>query len=219
MGFSRLPNPTDREIMDKWFDEMGCSLAEVLDACKAAGGMREPHLRYVNKVIENRILEKGGVNTRAEQAGKTVSRDAPLTQAPASEESAKVSRKVLRDYYEHIRKVDESRYKARVAEVTGKVSAIKDIFSEETQINSVVITMKPGPESREKRQRMRDKRQELADRKRQLLAENGYPEDYLDKKYRCSICRDTGYTDEGRVCTCAKERAEEAYRWIQKRNQ
>ena len=51
MGFNRLPNPSDREIMDKWFDEMGCSLAEVLDACKAAGGMREPNLRYVNKVI------------------------------------------------------------------------------------------------------------------------------------------------------------------------
>ena len=219
LGFSRLPNPADREIMDKWFDEMGCSLEEALDACKAAGGMREPHLRYVSKVIENRMLEKGGVNTRAGQTRQGGSPDAPLTQTPAPEETAKVSRKVLRDYYDHIRNTDESRNKARIAEVTAKIPAIRDIFSEETQLNTAVITMKPGPETREKRQKMRDRRQELADRKRELLAENGYPEDYLDRKFRCSACRDTGYTDEGRVCTCAKARAEEAYQWIQKRNQ
>ena len=33
LGFNRLPAPIDREIMDRWFDQMNCSLAEVLDAC------------------------------------------------------------------------------------------------------------------------------------------------------------------------------------------
>ena len=215
MGFNRLPNPSDREIMDKWFDEMGCSLAEVLDACKAAGGMREPNLRYVNKVIENRILEKGGVNTRTADQRQTA---APSAAAPP-EETAKVSRKVLRDYYEYIRNEEESRYKARFAEVTGAVPAIKDIFSEETRLNSIVITMTPGPDAKEKRAQFKERRLELEEEKKSLLKQNGYPEDYLQRKYRCNICRDTGYTDEGRVCTCAKERAEEAYKWIQKRNQ
>ena len=218
MGFNRLPNPSDREIMDKWFDEMGCSLAEVLDACKAAGGMREPNLRYVNKVIENRILEKGGVNTRA-----AVQRQAAVPSSAAaaqqSEETAKVSRIVLRDYYEYIRNEEESRYKARFAEVTGAVPAIKDIFSEETRLNSIVITMTPGPDAKEKRAQFKERRLELEEEKKSLLKQNGYPEDYLQRKYRCNICRDTGYTDEGKVCTCAKERAEEAYKWIQKRNQ
>jgi DNA replication protein DnaD len=106
LGFNRLPNPSDREIMDRWFDEKGCSLQEVLDACKAAGGMREPHLRYVNKVIENRILEKGGVNTRAEQIRKTAVQSQQPVQA--AEETAKVSRKVLRDYYEYIRNEEDN---------------------------------------------------------------------------------------------------------------
>ena len=208
-------NDADREIMDKWFDEMGCSLADVLDACKAAGGMREPHLRYVNKVIENRILEKGGVNTRTADQRQTA---APSAAAPP-EETAKVSRKVLRDYYEYIRNEEESRYKARLAEVTGAVPARQDIFSAETRLNSMVITMNPGPDAREKRAQLKEKRYELEEEKKALLKQNGYPEDYLQRKYRCNVCRDSGYTDEGRVCTCAKDRAEEAYKWIQKRNQ
>ena len=121
--------------------------------CQHPDWLWRPHLRYVSKVIENRMLEKGGVNTRAGQARQSSSPDASLTQAPAPEETAKVSRKVLKDYYDYIRKTDEGRYKARIAEVTGKVPAVKDIFSEETQINAAVITLRPGPESREKRQK------------------------------------------------------------------
>ncbi len=215
LGFNRLPNPADREIMDKWFDDMGCTLAEALDACKAAGGMREPHLKYVSKVIENRMLEKGGINTRAVRADSAGNSSA----ASASEDSAKVSRKVLKDYYEHIRRSDEASRRARIAEVTGRLPEMRDLFSEETRLNSAVVSMKPGPEARDNRQRLRESRKELEEQKKELLRKNGYPEDYLDKKFRCGICRDTGYTDEGRVCTCAKERAEEAYKWIQKRNQ
>ena len=219
LGFSRLPNPSDREIMDRWFDVLGCSLADVLNACKAAGGMREPNLRYVNKVIENRILEKGGVNTRTAEKARNAAQDAPVTQPAAPEEMAKVSRKVLRDYYEYIRNEEDAAHRNRVAEVTAALPSMNDIFTAEARLNSAVITMKPGPDAKEKRQQLKIRRQELEESKKELLTSSGYPEDYLERKYRCSICRDTGYTDEGRVCTCAKERAEEAYKWIQKRNQ
>ena len=47
----------------------------------------------------------------------------------------------------------------------------------------------------------------------QLLAENGFPAGYLNRKYRCDICKDTGYTDEGMVCSCCRQRAAEAYDW------
>ena len=216
LGFSRLPNPSDREIMDRWFDELGCSLQDVLDACKAAGGMREPHLRYINKVIENRILEKGGINTRPAQSGQTRQPAQARTGSADrdSSDGARVSRKVLRDYYEYIRTEEEKAHKARLSEITDRIPQFREIFSEETKLNSMVITMKPGPDAKEKRQKVRDRRQELEEEKRSLLTGSGYPEDYLERKYRCSICRDTGYTDEGRVCTCAKERAEEAYEWI-----
>ncbi len=42
-------------------------------------------------------------------------------------------------------------------------------------------------------------------RKRQLIAEAGYPDDYLDPPYVCSDCRDTGYID-GRKCHCLAQK-------------
>ena len=218
LGFNRQTTPADREIMDRWFDEMGCSLSEVLDACKAAGGMREPHLRYVNKVLENRQLEKGGINTRPLRNGRqSYGQETQVqTAAPAPEETARVSRKVLRDYYEYIRNEEEQQHRDRITEVTNRIPEFKEIFSAETQVNSQMIALKPGSDMKFKRAALRDKRDELTDRKKVLLAENGYPEDYLDRKYRCAVCRDTGYTDEGMICTCARERAEEAYEWIRK---
>lgn len=39
---------------------------------------------------------------------------------------------------------------------------------------------------------------------RKLLAENGYPEDYLDIHYTCDMCNDTGYCD-GSYCDCLKK--------------
>ena len=166
-----------------------------------------------------RILEKGGVNTRAADPSRGRSQAEYVTQPPAAEETAKVSRKVLKDYYDYIRKEEEGAFRARVAEAAEAIPALEDIFTREAGLNSAVVTMRPGPDAREKRQQLKEKRVELEERKKELLTHNGYPADYLERKYRCRICRDTGYTDEGRVCTCAKERAEEAYKWIQKRNQ
>ncbi len=37
-----------------------------------------------------------------------------------------------------------------------------------------------------------------------LLAENGYPDDYLDTPYTCAKCNDTGFVN-GYVCSCRKE--------------
>lgn len=39
---------------------------------------------------------------------------------------------------------------------------------------------------------------------RQLLADNGYPEDYLDIHYHCPHCQDTGYSG-GTICECLKK--------------
>ena len=41
-----------------------------------------------------------------------------------------------------------------------------------------------------------------AERER-LLVQNGYPSDYIDPKYECPICNDSGYTDD-RMCECLR---------------
>ncbi len=209
LGFNRLPAPIDREIMDRWFDELGCSLAEVLDACSAAAGIREPNLKYVNKVIENRRLEKGGINTRLPKD----SSGNGSAESSAAGEGSPVSRKVLADYYEYIRDKDEKEREARIMEVLRKVPGMKAVFEAESNVNSKMLSLRPGADNLDARQRLRAERISIEERRKQLLAENGFPGDYLTRKYRCSICRDTGYTDEGMVCSCCRERAAEAYRW------
>ncbi|MBE6041925.1 MAG: DnaD domain protein, partial [Clostridiales bacterium] len=218
LGFNRPSNPSDREMMDKWFDEMGFSIGEVLDACKAAAGLRDPNLRYVNRVLENKVLERGGVNTRAEtsvssyrsaQDRKTDSQSQTARSTADESGLARVSRKVLKDYYEYLREEEERNYYARIDEINLRIPEMRDIYTAVNELNRKVISLAPGPDSKENRRRMREKRQDLEDRKRELLVRSGYPEDYLDRKYRCNKCRDTGYTDEGKICTCCRARAEE----------
>jgi hypothetical protein len=193
--------------MDRGFDEMECSIGEVLEACAAAAGLRDPNLRYVNKVLENRRAEKGGINVRAEAS-------APA--APA-ENASPVSRKVLSDYYEYIRTTDETAREWRIDEVLSRVPEMRDVFDAEAGINSKLLSIKPGSAGLDERQRLRAERIAIEESKKQLLTANGWPADYLNRKYRCETCKDTGYTDEGMVCGCAKDRAAEAYAWHTKK--
>ena len=195
--------------MDRWFDQMNCSLAEVLDACSAAAGIREPNLKYVNKVIENRRLEKGGVNTRLPKSSNQ-NGSADVT---AADEGSPVSRKVLADYYEFIRSEDDKEREARITEVLRKIPGMRELFEAESNVNSKMLSLRPGADNLDARQRLRAERIAIEENRKQLLTGNGFPSDYLTRKYRCSICRDTGYTDEGMVCSCCRERAAEAYKW------
>ena len=209
LGFNRLPAPIDREIMDRWFDQMNFSLAEVLDACSAAAGLREPNLKYVNKVIENRRLKKGGINTRLPKD----SNQNDSANTVSGDEGSPVSRKVLMDYFEFIRNEDEKEREARITEVLRKIPGMRETFEAESSINSKMLSLRPGADNLDTRQRLRAERIAIEESRKQLLTVNGFPSDYLARKYRCSICRDTGYTDEGMVCSCCKERAAEAFRW------
>ncbi|MBQ3292571.1 MAG: DnaD domain protein [Mogibacterium sp.] len=215
LGWNRLPAPADREIMDRWVDTLGYTVAEVLDACKAAAGVREPNLRYVNKILENKRLEKGGVNTRVRTPEQNKTPVAAAETDNEKPDEAMVSRKVLRDYYEYLRQEEDRARKARLGEVRHRIPGMKEVLAAEASLNNKLLSMQPG-ESKDKRQQLREQRKNLEEEKRSLLIQNGYPEDYLERQYKCNICKDTGYTDDGRTCTCCKERAEEAYKWFQK---
>ncbi len=43
---------------------------------------------------------------------------------------------------------------------------------------------------------------ELAEERTALLLAHGYPADYLELSCSCPLCRDTGYTEDGRKCSC-----------------
>lgn len=211
VGFNRLTTAADREIMDRWFDEMGFKLDEVLEACRATGGIREPSLRYVNKILENKMLERGGVKPSVASGAAGEGR------APAGGGGAKVSRKVLRDYYEHIREEEEKAQAARIRQALSKEPVLEEVLEREQAITSEMLSSMTGPSGRSRREQLKEERSKLGERKKSLLAAAGYPADFLERRYRCNICKDTGYTDEGAICTCCRARADEAYMWIQEK--
>ena len=131
--------------------------------------------------------------------------------------TADVTIKQLKDYYEYIKAEDEKKYKTRNEEIAAAIPEIEAITNRIKELTRDVINIAPGKASKEKREENRKERHSLEKKKRSLLVKRGYPEDYLERKYRCSACKDSGYTDEGRTCSCAKQRAEEAYEWINKK--
>lgn len=54
-------------------------------------------------------------------------------------------------------------------------------------------------------QSLREKNLSLQKERAELLAEAGYPEDYLDIPYHCRQCEDKGYRPDGEACDCLKE--------------
>ena len=46
---------------------------------------------------------------------------------------------------------------------------------------------------------------ELQEKKKALIKALGYPDDYTEVPYFCRKCSDTGYTENGAVCSCLKE--------------
>lgn len=217
MGWSRPTAPGDREMMDRWFDELGYGIKEVLDACRAAAGLRDPSLKYVNKVLENKKLQAGGINT-APQGVSYGLQPSKSTGLQDDRPQAMVSKKVLKDYYDYIRLEGEKQQDARIDEVCSKIVEIRDLFDQENELNRnfMAMTLSSGKEQKDV---LRNKRRELETEKRNLLVEYGYSEDYLERKYRCDVCRDTGITNDGRICACSEARAKEAYQWNLERNQ
>lgn len=198
MGFMRLPSPPDKELMDRWFDEMEFTIKDVLDACNKTAGMRDPSLKYVNKILENQRLEQGGIN-----AYKLDAKD--------SSSKAIVSNKVLQEYYAFIRSEEEKKQQQHINEVCSEILEMKELFDLEKQINKEILV--PGNTNTEQRQALRDQKKQIEVEKRKLLHDNGYAEDYLDKKYKCKICNDSGLTDTGMICSCREKRAQEALKW------
>ena len=96
---------------------------------------------------------------------------------------------------------------------------LRDLLAREESLRKGLLLTDFSEGAKARRKESRARLQDLNKRKIDILAENGYPGDYLETPYKCKLCRDTGVTDDGRYCTCRKERAQEAYTWNKNRQQ
>lgn len=64
--------------------------------------------------------------------------------------------------------------------------------------------------SKELLTRLKERLNLLKDRKKFLLRSKGYPDDYLEQKYECNTCKDTGFVN-GKRCRCFEQKLINVY--------
>ena len=69
----------------------------------------------------------------------------------------------------------------------------------------VRLTLSRRPDLKERLDELKEANLDLQIKRAELLAERGYPSDYLDEIFSCPRCRDTGVVD-GQVCDCLQKR-------------
>ena len=209
-------------MMDRWFDKFGYNIEEVLEAVKLTAGKREPSLRYVDAVLENKYRKAGGIepsyktNNQNGAQGARSAGDKSMQVEKAgrtnSEGSVNVSKRVLEEYYKYLREKAVHDQKEKQQRIETEMPIMQKFASIEADIKEKLLAGL-GSIGKEKRTELLQRQKELIEQKKEFLAVNGYPEDYLEVKYKCPICKDHGMMDDGMRCSCVKERADEAYRW------
>ena len=193
LGLNRGETEAERKMIDSWFDEMHFNMDRVMEACAKASFISSPNLRYVNKVLLNWQEE-------AIKNGRDVNSRITVTQSQ------------LKKYYEYLRKKAEEEAEKRKKEVYERMPRIKELDEEILDLGrkfSVDLLSGKPSDIAETRRMIKLLEEERA----VLLTENNYRQDYTDIKYTCEKCGYTGVTEDGKRCSCVKERMGEAELW------
>jgi DnaD/phage-associated family protein len=190
LGFTRNATEEEKRLMDGWFDKLGCDMDEVLAACGKTSGIANPNINYVNKILENR-RGTGGNGSRG--AGP----------APVAA------------YYEFLREKARREAEERRSAALERIPALADL-EEELRRLSVELSrtlVSGGPDKTQKAQEIKAAADAANRRKAALLTEASLPADFLELRYACGLCRDTGTKDNGEQCECVLARTKEASEW------
>ena len=188
LGFRRNPTDAERDMMDSWTDDLGCSLADVLEACKKTTGINNPNLNYINSIL---------VNGRAKEASENAETNAALLKA-------------VEERYERIRN-DNARKASVIREkIYTDVPRLREISEESMSLGiRISRSILKGASGKAELTEAREKQNRLNEEKKKLLADNGYKEDALDTVYTCKRCHDTGTLEDGTRCSCFYDRLRE----------
>ncbi|MBE6034314.1 MAG: DnaD domain protein [Clostridiales bacterium] len=202
LGFNRNATEQEKHLMDSWFGEMGYKLDRVLEACGKTSGISNPNINYVHKILKNWYQESnpgaaGANHSDNSGGGKAVNMTT-----------------VLR-YYDMIREKAEAEAADRRQGVYDQLPEIKKIDEEVRDLGMKLsrIMVSGADNAKEQLERFRIKIDALGEEKAFKLTENNFPVDYMEIRYKCTKCKDTGTNDMGERCSCFNERLSEAEIW------
>lgn len=116
------------------------------------------------------------------------------------EETLKINRKVNRRL-EEIRRNNELIHQNRLREVYRAIPRVEEIVNQKKIIGYKLV--KAVIHSKDILGELETESKALDSEKDKLLLSNGYPVDYLEPIYSCSICKDTGVVETS-YCSCKK---------------
>lgn len=187
LGFSRNATEEEKRIMDTWFEELGFSLEKIITACGKTAGISNPNINYVNKVLRNWHEEKNVRDSSGKRKDITTSE--------------------IMKYYEELRRREEREADQHRREVYERVPRIQEIEKElnagSRELSRIIIS--DAVDKKEVAERIKKKADSLNTEKAFLLTDNGFELDYMDVKYTCPYCRDTGMLETGERCKCFGE--------------
>lgn len=112
-------------------------------------------------------------------------------------------------YFETLRTKNEAEKNKRTLEIYNKIPEIKridaEILKQGSEFAKFVLSKKSVEFDVDS---FKTKLNELNETKIELLVANGYDVTYLDDKFNCELCKDTGVSD-GKYCSCFKTKLRE----------
>ena len=191
LGFHRSATEAEQHKIDSWFDSMGFGMDKVLEACAKTSGISNPNINYVNSILS-------GWATGTVKPTGTVSQKSGKSGIMAQ----------VRKQYEDTRKKYAAELEAHRKELYSRLPHMRELESEERKTLQSLsrLALSGGYAGRNSAADLKSRMNVLTEEKLRTLRELGYPEDYLERKYDCNICKDTGVLDNGERCRCFNEK-------------
>ncbi|MBR0456351.1 MAG: DnaD domain protein [Firmicutes bacterium] len=195
LGWSRNWTEEEKRIMDEWFDKMGFSVDAILDACSKTTGISNPNINYINKVLTSWYEEGGRKTAAGEVSGADINR-----------------------YYELLRAKEEREAAQRREKVYSRLPQIREMDEEESRLGASLsrILVSDRVDKKEAIEQIREQIDELSAQRAFLMTDNGFELDYMDVKYQCPDCKDTGKLETGERCPCHREITQQKIEALQK---
>lgn len=110
--------------------------------------------------------------------------------------------------YEQRRDEEDRLQRIRTQEIYKKIPAIKRMDEEIFKIGLDMAKFIIGnPDTYKKDMEIaKEKIEKLKMEKAFILTESNIDQDYMEKKYTCKTCNDTGYLESGKKCNCLKQK-------------
>ncbi len=193
LGFNRNATEAEEKIINRWLTGDGFALEEILEACNKTSGISNPNINYVDKVLQSKL--------KAGQAG-TLPEDV----------SEPVSQAMVGKYYDYLREKNHEEINIRIETLCNKVPKLNEIRKNLRRI-APQITQQIIRGNKAAVAELKEEKEKLQKEQTAILTKLGHPEDYLEEKYLCALCKDTGFRENGEKCLCFETRLSEAKEW------